>query len=85
MRANNKDEFYNNIKNVIISDNLEIQLIINDAVVASFIICCNDNIIKLTARGKEASFVVGNYKRKSGEDIPMDEIINWFETKLNNI
>ena len=80
-----KDDFYNHIKNVIYTNNLEIQLVINDAVVASFIIYCNDNIIKLNARVKDASLVTSEIKRESGESMPIDDTINWFETKLNNI
>lgn len=84
-KENSKDEFYNRIKNVIITDNLEIQLVINDVVVASFIIRCNDSIIKLTARVKNASYVTGEIIRTNGELIPVDEVITWFESKLNNI
>ena len=83
IRNTSRDEFYENIRNVLFADNFAIELVNDGVVIATLKLQCNDCMIKMTGRTKNTAYVTGEIKRESGECVPVDEIIDWFESKLN--
>lgn len=77
-----KEDFFFKIKEVIVSSDVQIVLEHDNTMLARLIVNCNDSVISLKGRSKDASYVTGNLKRQTGESIPIDEIINWFETNV---
>jgi hypothetical protein len=75
-----KEDFYKEIKDSTFCEDFEIRLEQKKEIV--FLVHCNDAIIRLTGRAKDASYVTENIERETGESVPINEIINWFETKF---
>ena len=75
-----KEDFYKEIKDSTFCEDFEIRLEQKKEIV--FLVHCNDAIIRLKGRAKNASYVTEDIKRKTGESVPINEIINWFETKF---
>lgn len=82
IKCDNKEGFYFSIKTIVFCEDTQILLVKGNNTIASFIIICNDSIVHLKARTEKKSFVVEGKDREKGGSIPIDEIINWFETKI---
>ena len=81
-RCNSKKDFIDKIKTLKFAEDSHIVLEQHGKDVATFIIHCNDAIVNLKGRTKEASIVTMDIKRQTGESVPIDEIINWFEENV---
>ena len=82
IRCYTKKDFFDNIKILTFAEDCNIVLVQNGISVATFILHCNDAIVNLKGRTKNASIVTMDIKRQTGESVPIDEIINWFETNV---
>ena len=80
IQCNSKEDFYEAIKNSVFCEDIVICLEHNKEVI--FSVHCNDAIIRLKGRTKDASYVTEDIKRETGESVPINEIINWFESKV---
>lgn len=69
------------IKNAVFCDNLEICLEHNNNIIFLVQFHCDDATICLKGRVKNASYVSEDIKCETGEKVPIDEIIDWFESK----
>lgn len=80
----NKEGFYNKIKTLSVEDeNIQIEFKQDDELIAFLKVDCDEFELSFTGRAKESSYVTEKIKRETGESVPIDEIINWFESKLS--
>ncbi len=80
----NKELFYNEIKTLSVkNENIQIEFKQDDELMAILKVDCDVFELSFTGRAKESSYVTEKIKRKTGESVPINEIINWFDTKLS--
>lgn len=80
MKFENKEAFYNAIKNANFGDNSQLELCLDESVIATLTITCNDKVVNLLGKSRGELLFSFEIERQSGECVPIDEILTKFNT-----